>query len=120
MLSTKPVIVTFGCADTGPDIATSAMTTKRKTPTLLITASSCGCEHLGYRRYDIQTITNTCRKQCDREGFTPEPPVEASETRLRYPPFPRAFSRSAAAWPNGDSGDSSRALRKAARASSLR
>src|SRR5205814_6961944 len=95
-LSTKPVMVTLGCADTGPAIATSAMTAKRKIPTRLITASSCGCEHLGYRRHDIQTITNTCRKQCDRLGFTPEPPTEASKTRLCHPPFSSAFSRSAA------------------------
>src|SRR5262249_46701517 len=79
-----------------------------------------GCAHLGNRTPNIQTSTNTCGKQLQQAGFTPEPLDNASESGVYYPPFPRARSRSAPACPNADSGPNSRALRKAALASSFR
>src|SRR4030095_5482219 len=90
-LSTKPVMVTFGCAETGPAIAINAMTTRKRIPTLLITASSCGCEN----DHDPECTTsrhntNTCGQQYDVVSFTGKPSVRARKNRLSVPPNPAA------------------------------
>src|SRR5262245_13281359 len=82
MLSTNPVMLTFGagCADTGPTIASNAMAAKRKMPTLLIYRLLMWVWNcLDPDRHDIQTNTNTCREQCDGHVFTPKAPFAASQ-----------------------------------------